>query len=332
MPLPGNAAGIASAVASRELSATAVVEATLTCIATQNRHLNAFTDVLPARAYRRAEALDAALARGETPGPLAGVCFGAKNLFDIEGLPTRAGSRINRDAPPAGTDALVIQRLEAAVAVLVGALNMGEYACDFTGENMHDGPSRNPHDLTRQTGGSSGGSAAAVAGGMVPLALGTDTNGSIRVPASWCGVFGLKPTYERLPRSGVFPFVESLDHVGPFAATARDLALAYSALTGEPGKAAPSVLPDGLRVASTEESANTLSPEAHAAMAFAREVLGGTRRIELPEAEQARAASALLTLPKVARFIATVCGSGEQILPQRSGIGSLPVRCYPWPR
>ena len=122
--------------------------------------------------------------------------------------------------------------MEAAGAVLVGALNMGEYAYDFTGENVHDGPSRNPHDLTRMTGGSSGGSGGAVGGGLVPLALGSDTNGSIRVPSSFCGIFGLKPTYGRLSRARSFPFVASLDHLGPFARSVGDLALAYDAMQG----------------------------------------------------------------------------------------------------
>ena len=111
----------------------------------------------------------------------------------------------------------LIARLEAAGAILVGALNMGEYAYDFTGENVHDGPSRNPHDTAHMTGGSSGGSGGAVAGGLVPLSLGSDTNGSIRVPSSFCGLFGLKPTYGRLSRVRSFPFVASLDHLGPLA-------------------------------------------------------------------------------------------------------------------
>src|SRR6185312_1307925 len=114
----------------------------------------------------------------------------------------------------------------------LGTLNMGEYAYDFTGQNEHDGPSRNPHDLSRMTGGSSGGSGAAVAGGLVPIALGSDTNGSIRVPASLCGLFGLKPTYGRLSRARTFPFVASLDHVGPLARSVKDLALSYDAMQG----------------------------------------------------------------------------------------------------
>ena len=164
--------------------------------------------------------------------PLAGVPFAVKNLFDVAGLPTLAGSKINRDLPPAPRDAALIERLEAAGAILVGALNMGEYAYDFTGENIHDGPSRNPHDIDRMSGGSSGGSGSAVGGALVPLALGSDTNGSIRVPSSLCGMFGLKPTYGRLSARATFPFVPSLDHLGPFARTGGDLALAYDAMQG----------------------------------------------------------------------------------------------------
>ena len=165
-------------------------------------------------------------------GPLAGVPFAVKNLFDIKGLPTRAGSKINLDGPKAARDGALVRKLEAAGAILIGGLNMGEYAYDFTGENAHYGPSRNPHDPTRMTGGSSGGSGAAVAAGEVPLALGSDTNGSIRVPSSLCGLFGLKPTYGRLSRAGSFPFVDAFDHLGPLARSAEDLALSFDAMQG----------------------------------------------------------------------------------------------------
>src|SRR5215468_1905703 len=227
-----SASEIAHAVASGDRSALAVTEAALARIKSLNPKLNAFTTVTVERALARAAAIDRARSQGRNLGPLAGVPFAVKNLFDVEGIPTVAGSRINRDRPKAPRDATLIERLEGAGAVLVGALNMGEYAYDFTGENAHDGPSRNPHDPTRMTGGSSGGSGGAVAGGLVPIALGSDTNGSIRVPASLCGVFGLKPTYGRLTRARSFPFVASLDHVGPFARNAADLALAYDALQG----------------------------------------------------------------------------------------------------
>ena len=222
------ASEIAAAVHQRHASAGEIVSAALARIARFNPALNAFTDVLTERALERAQAVD----RNDAKGALAGVPFAVKNLFDVAGLPTRAGSRINRDRVPATRDATLISRLEAAGAILVGALNMGEYAYDFTGENVHDGDCRNPHDRERMAGGSSSGSGCAVAAGLVPLALGSDTNGSIRVPSSFCGIFGLKPTYGRLSRAGTFPFVASLDHVGPMARSARDLALAYDALAG----------------------------------------------------------------------------------------------------
>src|SRR6202521_5410706 len=227
-----SAAEIAQAVASRKMSAAAATEAALARIARHDAILNCFTDVTAERARAKAKAIDAAIAAGKNVGPLAGVPFAVKNLFDVQGLSTRAGSKINRDLKPSSRDATLIERLEAAGAVLVGALNMGEYAYDFTGENVHDGPSRNPHDPTRMTGGSSGGSGAAVAAGPVPLAVGSDTTASIRVPASFCGIFGLKPTYGRLSRARSFPFVASLDHVGPMARSTRDLALAYYATQG----------------------------------------------------------------------------------------------------
>lgn len=224
---------IAAAVKAGTVTARAVTEACLARIAALEPQVNAFTDVTAARARAKADVVDAARAAGRELGRLAGVPFAVKNLFDVAGLPTRAGSKINRDLAPASRDATLVERLEAADAVLVGALNMGEYAYDFTGENAHDGPSRNPHALGHMSGGSSGGSGAAVAAGEVPLALGSDTNGSIRVPSALCGLFGLKPTYGRLSRSRTFPFVASLDHLGPFARSPLDLALAYDAMQGD---------------------------------------------------------------------------------------------------
>src|SRR5580704_7917511 len=141
-----SAGDIAGAVTAGRAAAAEVVEAALARIAARNRAFNAFTAVVAERARARARAIDAARARGEPLGPLAGVPFAAKNLFDVAGLATLAGSKINRERPAASRDATLIERLEAAGGVLVGALNMGEYAYDFTGENVHDGPSRNPHD------------------------------------------------------------------------------------------------------------------------------------------------------------------------------------------
>jgi AtzE family amidohydrolase len=303
------AVAIAAAVRAGRTTARAVVEGALARIEALDPDLNAFTDVTAARALAEADAVDRKRAAGENPGPLAGVPFAVKNLFDIAGLPTRAGSKINRELPPATADALLIERLSAAGAVLVGGLNMGEYAYDFTGENVHDGPSRNPHDPRHMSGGSSGGCGTAVAAGMVPLALGSDTNGSIRVPASFCGVFGLKPTYGRLPRCRTFPFCDSLDHLGPFARGTQDLALAYDALQGhDAGDAACADRPpeptlgalergaEGLRVVlAGGYFAQAATDQALAAVAAVARALGVERTIEIPGAAEARAAAYLIT-------------------------------------
>jgi AtzE family amidohydrolase len=299
---------IADAVRDGEISARGVVEAALARITAHNGRLNAFTAVLAERALARADSIDAQRAIGQL-GPLAGVPFAVKNLFDIAGLPTLAGSKINRDRQPAERDSPLIERLEAAGAILVGALNMGEYAYDFTGENVHDGPARNPHDTTRMTGGSSSGSAGAVAGGLVPLSLGSDTNGSIRVPASFCGIFGLKPTYGRLSRARSFPFVASLDHVGPFARSVYDLALAYDAMQSydpeDPVCVDRGVEPtvpvighdtDGLRVAvAGGYFRKGAFPEALTAVERVVKALGVNREIDIPEAARARAAAYVIT-------------------------------------
>jgi aspartyl-tRNA(Asn)/glutamyl-tRNA(Gln) amidotransferase subunit A len=304
---PANA--IASAVHDGQASARDVVSGALARIAARNPALNAFTAVTEQRALARADAIDAARRQGERLGPLAGVPFAAKNLFDVAGLPTRAGSKINRDRTPAERDSPLIERLEAAGAVLVGALNMGEYAYDFTGENLHDGPARNPHDTTRMTGGSSSGSAAAVAGGLVPLSLGSDTNGSIRVPAALCGIFGLKPTYGRLSRARSFPFVASLDHVGPFARSAYEVALAYDAMQGydaddpacvdrriEPAAPVIGRGSEGLKIAVAAGYFRAGAfPEALTAVERAVRALGVTREIDIPEAARARAAAYVIT-------------------------------------
>jgi 1-carboxybiuret hydrolase len=304
------AAEIAAAVKAGAVSAREVVSAALGRIEARNRRLGAFTDVTAARALAKADSIDAARAKGEALGSLAGAPFAAKNLFDIQGLPTRAGSKINRDLPPSPADATLIERLEAAGAILVGGLNMGEYAYDFTGENAHDGPSRNPHDLAHMSGGSSGGSGTAIAGGLVPLALGSDTNGSIRVPSSLCGVFGLKPTYGRLSRARTFPFVASFDHLGPFARSVGDLALAYDAMlgpdAGDPALADVAANPvattleqgiAGLRIAKLGGYfSKTGEPAAFDAVERVARALGASRTVEFPQAERARASGYLITM------------------------------------
>lgn len=300
---------IARRVAAGEISARAVTEALLARIAARNPALNAFTDVTAERALREADAVDAKRRRGEPLGPLAGVPYAVKNLFDIAGLPTRAGSKINRDLPPARRDSFLGRKLAAADAVCLGGLNMGEYAYDFTGENAHDGASRNPHDPERMTGGSSGGSGGAVAAGMAPFALGSDTNGSIRVPAALCGIFGLKPTFGRLSRAGTFPFVAAFDHLGPLARSAKDLALAYDAMQGadpdDPAQSPRTLDPtfaalergaSGLRIAvAGGYFAKGGEPAAFEAVARVAAALKAEREVAFPEAHRARAAAYTIT-------------------------------------
>jgi AtzE family amidohydrolase len=305
----GSASAIAQEVRSSRLSATALARTTLDRIRAADAVLNAFTAITEARALAAASAVDAALARGADPGPLAGVPFAVKDLFDVRGLPTLAGSAINRDRPVANRDAAAVVRMQAAGAVLVGTTNMDEYAYGFSTENGHYGATRNPHDTERVAGGSSGGSAAAVAANLVPITLGTDTNGSIRVPASFCGIWGLKPTYGRLSRSGAFPFVASLDHIGPFARNVTDLALAYDKLQGadasdpacsdrapEPALAQLDRGIEGLRIA---RAVGYFENKAEAAVVEqvrrAALVLGAKRTIEVPHAEQGRAAAFVIT-------------------------------------
>ncbi|MGO9934778.1 MAG: AtzE family amidohydrolase [Steroidobacteraceae bacterium] len=304
----GSAADIVRQIRDGAVSAVSVLTETRARIEARDPDLNCFTATTFERASREAAAIDALRAHGAPLPPLAGVPYAVKNLFDVEGLVTLAGARVNAGNQPASADAPLVARMHSAGAVLVGALNMDEHAYGFTTENSHYGTTRNPRDRTRVAGGSSGGSAAAVAAGLVPLALGSDTNGSIRVPASFCGVFGLKPTYGRLPRSGTFPFVHSLDHLGPFAGTVGDLAAAYDALQGpypldpacaqravEPVGAAP-VLPHGVRIGILggwfHEWAD---PAARRAVQLAASALGATVTVELKSAEAARAAAFVIT-------------------------------------
>jgi amidase/aspartyl-tRNA(Asn)/glutamyl-tRNA(Gln) amidotransferase subunit A len=297
------------AVATGRASAREVCDAALARIESSDARVNAFTERTVARARREADAVDATRARGDALPLLAGLPYAVKNLFDVAGLRTLAGSRINRDLPPAAADAVLVQRLQAAGAVLVGALNMDEYAYGFTTENTHYGATRNPHDATRIAGGSSGGCGAAVAARQVPLALGSDTNGSIRVPASLCGSWGLKPTFGRLSRRGSYPFVHSIDHLGPLADSVEALALAYDAMQGpdplDPGCQALRVQPTapllvrgaaGLRVGVLggyfHENA---SAPARAAAATAGQVLGARAQVDWPDAALGRAAAFLVT-------------------------------------
>lgn len=304
-----DAIAIAAAVRAKTISAEAVVKAALNRISAHDPRLNSFTDVLAEQAVAQAAQIDQAIARGDDPGELAGVPVAVKNLFDVKGLKTLAGAKINQDLAPAEQDATAVAALKRAGAVLVGTLNMDEYAYGFVTENSHYGATHNPHDLSRVAGGSSGGSAAAVAAGLVPITLGSDTNGSIRVPAAFCGIFGLKPTYGRLSRAGVYLFAGSFDHVGPFARSIRDIALTFDLLQGyDPNDPVCTQRPpepclpqlqqgiDGLRIAIADAYfAKGGEPEVYAAVEKVAQVLGANQHVTIPEADRARAAAYVIT-------------------------------------
>lgn len=284
-------------------SAHQAVHRGLAAIADRDAAFNCFTAVTRGRALADADKAD------RTGSPLAGMTFAVKNLFDVAGEVTLAGSIILRDQPPATRDAFLVERLRDAGAALLGALNMDEFAYGFSTENHHYGPTRNPHDPGRIAGGSSGGSAAAVAAGLVDVALGSDTNGSIRIPASLCGVYGLKPTFGRLSRRGAFPFVASLDHTGHFAASLGDLARAFDAMQGHdpedpaildmpPAASVAALVDDGrpLRVARLGGwFASVMTAEVAEAMDRIAAAAGADRTVELRGAEAARSAAFVIS-------------------------------------
>lgn len=304
-----DATQIAEVVRGQEVSAKSIVAAALSRIAAQNQRLNCFTTVMADSALADAERIDREIAQGKDPGVLAGVPFAVKDLFDIAGITTLAGSKINAENPPATHDATAVARLKQAGAVLVGALNMDEYAYGFVTDNSHYGATHNPHDRTRVAGGSSGGSAAAVAAGLVPITLGSDTNGSIRVPAAFCGIFGLKPTYGRLSRAGAVLFAGSFDHIGPFGRSVRDIATVFDVLQGDDSadrvctnRPIELCLPqlklgiDGLRIAVADDYfATGAEPEAMDAVAKVVSALRIKESATIPEPDRARAAAFVIT-------------------------------------
>ncbi|MBD2413904.1 amidase [Nostoc calcicola FACHB-389] len=314
---------ISTAVRAGNVSAVDVTKAALGRIAARNHLFNCFTTITAEAALADAARIDREIAQGKNPGMLAGVPFAVKNLFDIAGLTTLAGSKINADNPAATQDATAVAKLKQAGAILLGALNMDEYAYGFVTENSHYGATRNPHDLLRVAGGSSGGSAAAVAGGLVPLTLGSDTNGSIRVPAALCGVFGFKPTYGRLSRAGVALFSSSLDHIGGFARSVQDIATMFDVLQGKddrdpvctqrpPEFVLPQLHQDisAIKIAlafaqrsegksakgiATDYFAKGAELEALAAVQKVADALDVTEYVTIPEAHRARAAAFVIT-------------------------------------
>ncbi|WP_174510310.1 AtzE family amidohydrolase [Klebsiella oxytoca] len=312
-------AGVQRALAAGELSAREIARSSLDDIARVNPQINAWTQVTESRMLAEADRIDA-LRRDKQPLPaLAGIPYAVKNLFDVAGETTLAGAQLFSDRPAASADGWAVRQIQAAGGLLSGMVNMDAYAYGFTTENSHYGATHNPHDLQRIAGGSSGGSAAAVAAGLVHFALGTDTNGSIRVPASLCGIFGLKPTFGRLSRAGSHPFVASLDHIGPFARHVGDLAVVYDALQGldpdDDAQADRAVAPaspllerglDGLRCAVLGGYFTTwCDSDARAAVAQVAQALGADRELQFSEAELSRSAA----------FIISASEGGNQYLP-----------------
>ena len=297
------------AIQQGEISALEVAKRTLQAVEQHNPALNAWTEVTGPRMLKEASVIDAQRQRGEALPPLAGIPYAVKNLFDVAGHSTLAGASLFRDRPAAQADAFAVEKLRHAGALLSGMLNMDAYAYGFTTENSHYGATHNPRDLSRMAGGSSGGSAAAVAAGLVHFSLGTDTNGSIRVPASLCGIFGLKPTFGRLSRSGSHPFVASLDHIGPLARRVEDLALVYDLLQGadhadafQADRPLTATLPglsqgnEGLRCGVLGGFFDRWCDEdARAAVAVVAAALEAQEEVLMPEAELARSAAFIIT-------------------------------------
>ena len=225
---------LATAIETREVWVREVVDATLDRIADRDASLRAFTAVLSDSARVDADRADQEIAAGRYRGPLHGVPVSIKDLIDLAGVPTTAASRVTGRAP-ATSDALVVARLRAAGAILIGKCNLHEFAFGTTGEDSSHGQTLHPRDPNRSPGGSSGGSAVSVATGMAFATLGTDTGGSIRIPAAACGLVGLKPTFGEVSCDGVVPLAPSLDHVGPLTRCVRDARLVYRAIRDHQG-------------------------------------------------------------------------------------------------
>ncbi|MGA8043028.1 MAG: Asp-tRNA(Asn)/Glu-tRNA(Gln) amidotransferase subunit GatA [Terracidiphilus sp.] len=279
METPQTLAELRSAIASGRTRATDLTTSYFDRIEQKNPRLNVYLSLTKERALEQAARVDAAAAKGDPLGPLAGIPVGIKDVLVMKGAPATAGSKILKGYEPP-YDATAVTRLEAAGAVLLGKINCDEFAMGSSNENSAYGPVRNPVDTDRVPGGSSGGSAAAVAANMAVATLGTDTGGSIRQPASFCGVVGVLPTYGRVSRYGLIAFASSLDRIGPFAANVRDAATLLGVIAGHDPRDAtssPAPVPDyaaecdkpvtGLRIGvPAEYFGEGLDPEVRAAV------------------------------------------------------------------
>lgn len=310
--LQSNLTDLAGQIAQKQISPVELTQAAIQRIEMLNPQINAFLTVTAEAALEAAHKAETDILKGHYRGPLHGIPYGAKDLFCTKGIRTTCGSKILQDHI-SDMDATVIEKMRDAGAILVGKTHMHEFAFGVTNHNAHYGPASNPWDLERITGGSSGGSAAAVAAGCVPVALGSDTGGSIRIPAALCGLVGLKPTYGRVSKFGVYPLADSMDHVGPLARTVADAAAVLQAIAGVDSKDTTTVdrpVEDfsaalggdliGIRIGLCHDlEKEPIEPEIKTAVTAAIKVfetLGATvRPIEIPALDRA-AALALLHL------------------------------------
>ena len=298
--------GLAAALRARKVSSKELVTESLREIERLDAKLNAFITVTGEQALLEAALRDEELARGIDRGPLHGIPIAHKDLMRTKGVRTTAGSKIFADYFP-GRDAVIVTRLREAGAVSIGKAGLHELAYGITSNNPHFGAIHNPWDLARIPGGSSGGSAAAVAAGIVPFATGTDTGGSIRVPASFCGVVGLKPTFGRVNVSGVLPLGFSQDHVGPLTRTVRDAAIAFQAMADDPTDYVPPADADltGLRIGFPQNFfMQRVDPEVEASVRAAFETaarIGGrVVEVRVPDMEALRSAAVTCLLVEAA--------------------------------